>query len=75
MGYSPSAGGAVCANCRTDAISLSPAGLNGIEALLRSPMAEAAALGLGRRASRDALAVIGSSYEYHGGFRLKTLSA
>ena len=75
VGYSPSAGGAVCANCRAESISLSPGGLDGIEALLRSPLAEAAGLGLGRRASRDALAVIGSSYEYHGGFRLKTLSA
>jgi DNA repair protein RecO (recombination protein O) len=75
VGYSPNAGGAVCVNCRADAISLSPAGLAGIEALLRSPLAEAAGLGLGGRASRDALAVISSSYEYHGGFRLKTLSA
>src|SRR4029453_8385133 len=70
VGYSPSAGGAVCASCRADATSLSPAGLHGIEALLRHPLAEAAGLGLGRRASREALAVISSSYEYHGGFRL-----
>ncbi len=75
VGYSPRAGGAVCANCRGDAISLSPAGLRGIEALLRSPLAEAAAAGLSGRAEREALAVIASSYEYHGGFRLKTLSA
>jgi DNA repair protein RecO (recombination protein O) len=74
-GYSPRAGGAVCANCRGDAISLSPAGLHGIETLLRTPLADAAAAGLGSRASREALAVIASSYEYHGGFRLKTLSA
>ena len=75
VGYSPRAGGAVCASCRADAMSLSPAGLHGIEGLLRHPLAEAAGLGLGRRASREALAVISSSYEYHGGFRLKTLSA
>jgi DNA repair protein RecO (recombination protein O) len=75
VGYSPRAGGAVCANCRGDAISLSPAGLRGIEALLRSPLAEAAGAGLSARAGREALAVIASSYEYHGGFRLKTLSA
>ena len=31
--------------------------------------------GLGERARRDALKVITSSYEYHGGFRLRTLSA
>jgi hypothetical protein len=65
----------VCANCRADAIALSPAGLRGIEALLRSPLAEAGGLGLSTRSAREALAVIASSYEYHGGFRLKTLSA
>ena len=75
VGYSPRAGGAVCANCRADAIALSPAGLNGIEALLRTPLAEAAGAGLSARAAREALAVIALSYEYHGGFRLKTLSA
>ncbi len=75
VGYSPRAGGAVCANCGPDAIALSPAGLNGIEALLRAPLAGAAGAGLSPRAGREALAVIASSYEYHGGFRLKTLSA
>jgi DNA repair protein RecO (recombination protein O) len=77
VGYSPRAGGAVCAACaaQTSAIGLSPEGIRGIEALLGSPLADAAALGLGERAARDALKVIQSSYEYHGGFRLKTLSA
>lgn len=75
VGYSPRAGGAVCANCRADAIPLSPAGLHGIEELLRTPLADAGAAGLSGRAARDALAVIASSYEYHGGFRLRTLSA
>ena len=75
VGYSPRAGGAVCANCRADAIPLSPAGLHGIEGLLRTPLAEAGAAGLSGRAARDALAVIASSYEFHGGFRLRTLSA
>ncbi|MBA2361520.1 MAG: DNA repair protein RecO [Actinobacteria bacterium] len=75
VGYSPRAGGAVCAHCRADSIALSASGLAGIEGLLRSPMADAAGLGLTARAGRDALSVIASSYEYHGGFRLKTLSA
>ena len=75
VGYSPSAGGAVCGNCRADAIPLSAAGLRGIEALLRAPLAEAATVELGARAARDTLAVIASSYEFHGGFRLRTLSA
>ena len=75
VGYSPRAGGAVCANCRGESIAISPAGLGGIETLLRTPLADAASAGLGARAAREALAVIASSYEYHGGFRLKTLSA
>ena len=54
---------------------LSADGIRGIEALLAQPLADATALGLGERASRDALTVITASYEYHGGFRLRTLSA
>jgi DNA repair protein RecO (recombination protein O) len=75
VGYSPRAGGAVCANCRADAMPLSAAGLRGIEALLRAPLADVGTMELGARAARDALAVIASSYEFHGGFRLRTLSA
>jgi len=75
VGYSPRAGGAVCGNCRADAIPLSAAGLRGIEALLRAPLPDAGTVELGARAARDALAVIASSYEFHGGFRLRTLSA
>jgi DNA repair protein RecO (recombination protein O) len=77
VGYSPRAGGAVCAGCaaQTAALALSTEGIRGIEALLGSPLADAGSLGLGERASRDALKVIQASYEYHGGFRLKTLSA
>jgi DNA repair protein RecO (recombination protein O) len=77
VGYSPRAGGGVCATCagQTEALGLSPEGVRGIEELLGAPLAEAASVGLGERASRDALKVITSSYEYHGGFRLRTLSA
>jgi DNA repair protein RecO (recombination protein O) len=76
VGYSPRAGGAVCAGCRDETtLSLSGQGLAGIETLLRRPLAEARAAGLNTRATRDALAVINSSHEFHGGFRLRTLSA
>ena len=74
FGYSPRAGGAVCRNCSDETtLSLAPEGLAGIAGLLRRPLAEAGALT--PRAARDALAVINSSYEFHGGFRLRTLSA
>jgi DNA repair protein RecO (recombination protein O) len=73
IGYSPAAGGAVCAGCRADALALSPAGIAGIESLLARPLAEAAGVGISGRAARDALAVITSAYEYFGNFRLRTL--
>jgi DNA repair protein RecO (recombination protein O) len=76
VGYSARAGGAVCSSCRNETtLALAADGLAGIEALLRRPLADAEAAGLSGRAARDALAVINSSYEFHGGFRLRTLSA
>ena len=75
VGYSPQAGGAVCRACGNGSLPLSPAGIGGIETLLREPLASATASGLSDRAAREALGVVTSSYEYHGGFRLRTLSA
>jgi hypothetical protein len=56
-------------------ISLTPTGLAGIEALLSTPLADAHAAGLNDRDRREALAVITTSYEEHGGFRMRTVSA
>jgi DNA repair protein RecO (recombination protein O) len=77
VGYSPRAGGAVCARCAptAEALALAADGAAGIEALLARPLADAAGLGLSERVQRDILRVITASYEYHGGFRLRTLSA
>jgi len=74
-GYSPRAGGTVCSACSAGALALSPDGLAGMDALLRSPLADAGASGLTERGAREVLAVITSSYEEHGGFRLRTLRA
>jgi DNA repair protein RecO (recombination protein O) len=73
VGYSARAGGAVCRACADGALSLSPAGIGGIEALLARPLAEAGSIGLSNRSARDALAVITAAYEYFGNFRLRTL--
>jgi DNA repair protein RecO (recombination protein O) len=73
IGYSPAAGGAVCATCGAGALALSPAGIAGIESLLAQPLAAANGAGLSDRAARDALAVITAAYEYFGNFRLRTL--
>ncbi len=73
--FSPRAGGAVCTLHAAGALRLSREGIAGIELLLSTPLSDALAASLSDRATRDALAVITSSYEEHGGFRLRTLSA
>jgi DNA repair protein RecO (recombination protein O) len=75
VGFSARAGGAVCAAHSATALRLTPEGLAGVERLLTTPLADAAAAALSDRARRDSLAVVTSSYEEHGGFRLRTLSA
>jgi len=72
VGFSARAGGAVCRECDAGALPVSEAGFLGIRALLERPMAEAREAGLGAEALRQALHVIESSYEEHGGFRLRT---
>jgi len=77
LGYSARAGGVVCRTCAGTGgvLSLSAAALSGMEGLLRTPLAGAGEVQLDERAAREVLAVVTSSYEYHGGFRLRTLSA
>ena len=75
VGFDARAGGAVCGVHGGGALRLSAEGLAGVELLLSSPLADAHDAGLSERARRDALAVVTSSYEEHGGFRLRTLSA
>jgi DNA repair protein RecO (recombination protein O) len=75
VGYSARAGGTVCETCRAGSLALSADGLDGMTALLRTPLADATAAGLTDRGARDVLAVVTASYEEHGGFRLRTLRA
>jgi DNA repair protein RecO (recombination protein O) len=72
VGYSPRAGGAVCESCSGGAMALSQAGIAAIESLLGTPLSDASVKG---RAAREALGVVSLSYEYYGGFRLKTLAS
>lgn len=75
VGYLARAGGGVCSACAPDeTVFLSPDGFRALQALIWSPLADAHGLGLGERALRDALAVVVASYEFHGGFRLRTLA-
>ena len=75
VGFSARAGGAVCGVHAAGSLRLAPEGVAGIERLLSTPLADAPDAQLSDRARRDALAVVTSSYEEHGGFRLRTLSA
>ena len=58
-----------------ETVGLAPEGFRGVRGLVFSPLVDAHGLGLGERATRDALAVVVASYEFHGGFRLRTLTA
>jgi DNA repair protein RecO (recombination protein O) len=75
VGFSARSGGAVCREHARDALRLSPEGLAAAEQMLSTPLADAVGAPLSERARRDALSVVTSSYEEHGGFRLRTLSA
>jgi DNA repair protein RecO (recombination protein O) len=75
VGYLPDAGGATCRACaRAGAIGLSAGGFGAIDALLRSPHADATGIELAAQSARETLAVVNASYEHHGGFRLRTVS-
>jgi DNA repair protein RecO (recombination protein O) len=73
-GFSARAGGAVCQLHGQGALALSADGLTGMDAMLRRPLSEAAAVALTARGARDSLAVISTSYEFHGGFRLRSVA-
>ena len=75
VGFSARAGGAVCRECSSESLPISEAGFLGIRSLLERPLAEARACGLDADSGRQCLRVIESSYEEHGGFRLRTRSA
>jgi len=72
IGFSAKAGGGICAECQEGAIDISPEGFDAVRSFLEHPLAEAAASS--PRGLRECLSVIESSYEYHGGFRLRTLA-
>jgi DNA repair protein RecO (recombination protein O) len=75
-GYLPDAGGVVCGVCaRPGTVRLPAVALDALPALLRATLADAAGIRLEPAAARGVLAVVGASYEHHGGFRLRTLSA
>jgi DNA repair protein RecO (recombination protein O) len=75
VAFSAAEGGAVCAECQSNAEPVSAGGFLAIAGMLERPLADADELPWSSGAARDTLRVVQSLYEYHGGFRLRTLSA
>ena len=75
VAFSAAAGGGVCAVCRADSVPLSAEGFLGLRALLERPLAEARDAGLTAAVARESVRVVQTLYEYHGGFRMRTLAA
>src|SRR3954449_5894772 len=74
VGFSAQAGGGVCAECGSGSLAVSAEGFEAVRGFLERPLAEAAASAMTVRGLRECLSMIESSYEYHGGFRLRTLA-
>jgi len=74
VAFSPQAGGGVCADCSPGALAVSAEGFETVRSFLEHPLADAKAHAPSARGLRECLSMIESSYEYHGGFRLRTLA-
>ena len=74
VGFSAQAGGGVCESCRGGSLAASPEGFAGFRELLELPLADVRAARIGERGLRETLRAIEALYEFHGGFRLKTLA-
>ncbi len=75
VGFSAAAGGSVCEACRAGSTPVSADGFEAMRGLLERSLADAHGAPTTERGRRDTLRVIESSYETHGGFRLRTLAA
>jgi DNA repair protein RecO (recombination protein O) len=74
VGFSAQAGGGVCAGCQAGALDISAEGFEAVRGFLERPLADAGKPANAPRGLRECLGMIEASYEYHGGFRLRTLA-
>jgi len=75
VGFAPAAGGAACGDCAgSGVIPVSADGFEALRVLLEHPLAEARALVRPGAGEREVLRVVEAVYEYHGGFRMRTLA-
>jgi DNA repair protein RecO (recombination protein O) len=75
VAFSATAGGSVCEACEPAAVRVSADGFEALRGLLERSLADARRPAASERGLRDCLRVIETSYEFHGGFRLRTLAA
>ena len=74
VAFSAPAGGGVCGRCESGTIPLAAETFAGMQGLLERPLADLGGVPLAGPAAQETLRVIESLYEYHGGFRLRTLA-
>jgi DNA repair protein RecO (recombination protein O) len=74
VGFSALSGGGVCAACSAGSISVTAGGFETMRRFLEAPLVDAREAAEGAQGLRETLSVIESSYEVHGGFRLRTLA-
>ena len=74
VGFSAKEGGGVCAECSAGALDVSAEGFEAVRGFLERSLADAATPSPSPRGLRECLRVIEALYEYHGGFRLRTLA-
>jgi DNA repair protein RecO (recombination protein O) len=74
VGFSAEAGGGVCADCGSGAVAVSAEGFETVRGFLERPLADARTQASSPRGLRECLSTIEASYEYHGGFRMRTLA-
>ena len=75
VAFLPAAGGGVCVACDPGGFPSRAKECTASDCCSTRRSRRPPTVGLDDRARRDALAVVTASYEHHGGFRLKTLSA
>ena len=74
VAFSARAGGVVCASCAHEGLPIAPEAIAAARRLLERPLADSSTFDLPPPAARDVLRVIESLYEFHGGFRMRTLA-
>jgi DNA repair protein RecO (recombination protein O) len=74
VAFSPASGGVTCADCDPGGSAVTDEGLRAMATLVGTPIADARTAVATTAAARETLRIIQTSYEHHGGFRLRTVA-